>query len=125
MITLVTRLAETLGPDAVASACCARAILNPLWLRAWPALGVVIICLLQIPVASGGPPLVTDDPETNWMGVLFSVKNGQLLVRKTTCEYPTVDFIQGLIVLKGMLDKELGLNFPPEQQEPLKVAPHL
>ena len=41
---------------------------SPFAMRAWTALGVVIACSLPIPAALGGPPLVTDDPETPGRG---------------------------------------------------------
>lgn len=68
MITLVSRLAGTLVSDAVASACRACMFLNPLGVGAWPTLGVAIVCWWLIPAAPGGPPLVTDDPETPGRG---------------------------------------------------------
>ncbi len=68
MIASVMRLTGILGSCDVAFACRTRVFLSPLGLRAWSALGVVIVCLLLIPEASGGPPLVTDDPETPGRG---------------------------------------------------------
>ena len=97
MIALVVRLTVTLA--SYASACRTRMFLNPLGLRAWAALGVAIVCSSLIPAALGGPPLVTDDPETPGRGgweinISHSIEK---IGDEFSMETPLIDINYGLL----------------------------
>ncbi len=99
MIAPVMRLAGTLASYAGTLARRVRMFLTPFGLRAWPALGIVIACSSLIPEAFGGPPLVTDDPETPGRGGWeINISHN---VEKTRDEFsmatPLIDINYGLL----------------------------
>ncbi len=60
-----------------------------------------------------------------WMAAIWTLKEGKIFFRKTTCNFPMQEYNQSLALMKAQVDKEMGLDFSEARKTPLPRASNL